>query len=166
MTFANWNPNSVSVICGVTWYVFVHHLPCHKKGIWHKLRQALDIFMQILPAINKVHYTAPFSLLKLLQSWFHLSASSVFDPVKFKARFLFCDSLSLLFIDTPLSLLQCFLSSKFSPSLSSWPKTLRAFESSSGWSFSPAFIRSQVFSFPDLSGSVARNLLHISLQIS
>ena len=76
----------------------------------------------------KSSYAAPFSLLKLLQSWFHPSASSVFDPVKFKARFLFCDCLSLLFIDTPLSLLQCFSSSKFSPSLSSWPKTLRAFE--------------------------------------
>ena len=32
---------------------------------------------------------APFFLLKLLQSWFHPSASSVFDPAKFKARVCF-----------------------------------------------------------------------------
>ena len=61
----------------------------------------------------KFNYAAPFSLLKLLQIWFHLSASlfdpfvsflclrlfnisytcprHAFDPVKCKARFLFCD---------------------------------------------------------------------------
>ena len=143
MTFANWNPNSVSVIYA-TWFVFVHHLPFHKKGIWYKLRQALDIFCEFYVLSIKFNYAAPFSLLKLLQSWFHPSLSSVLDPVK--ARFLFCDCLSLLFINTPLSLLQCLSLSKFSPLLSSWPKLLRAFESSSGWSFSPAFIPPQVFS--------------------
>ena len=83
-----------------------------------------------------------------------------FDPVKCKVRFLFCDCLSLLFIDTSLSLLQCFPSLKFSPSLSSWPKPFRAFESPSGWLFSPAFIPLEVFSIPDLSDSVARDLLY------
>ena len=119
MTFANWNPNSVSVICGVTWCTFVQHFPCHKKGIWYKLLQALDIFCKFYVLSIKFNYAAPFSLLKLLQSWFHPSASSVFDPVKFKARFLFCDCLSLLFINTPLSILLRFSSSKFLPSLSS-----------------------------------------------
>ena len=90
----------------------------------------------------KFNYAASFSVLKL-QSWFHPSAGSfdlwatfllvflclrlfhisficpqeVFDPVKCKARFLFGDCIWLLFIDTPLSVLQCFLSLKFSPSL-------------------------------------------------
>ena len=54
--------NYVSKICGVTWCIFVHHLPYHKKWICYKLRQALDVFLQILHPINEVNYTAPFSL--------------------------------------------------------------------------------------------------------
>ena len=87
----------------------------------------------------KFNYATPFFLLKPLQSWFHPLESS-FDPlgtfllvlcafacltflpfvhdtflIKWKARFLFCDCLSLLFVDTPLSVLQCFSSSSFHP---------------------------------------------------
>ena len=82
-------------------------------------------FLQILHVINyKFNYAAPFSLSKLLQSWFYPSASlfdlfvsflclrlfsisftcpgHASDPVKCKAWFLFCDYLSLLFIEDVL----------------------------------------------------------------
>ena len=45
-----------------------------------------------------------------------------FDPLKCKTRFLFCDCLSLMFVDTPLSALQYFSSLTLLPLLSSWPR--------------------------------------------
>ena len=53
----------------------------------------------------------------------------VFDPVKCKTWLLFCDFLSLLFIDTILSVLHCLSFLKLSPLLLSCPKPLRVFES-------------------------------------
>ena len=102
------------------WYIFVHHWPCHKKEIWYKLRQSLGIFLQILSAINKVQLCCSILSIKTCSRLVLSLGELFFDPVKFKMRFLFCDCLSLLFIDTPpLSLLQCFSLPKFSPSLSS-----------------------------------------------
>ena len=83
MTFVNWNRNYVSAVCGVTCCIFAHHLPYHNKWIWCKLRQALDIFLQILRFCMlsiKFNYAAPFNSLKLLQGWFHPLAKS-FDPL-------------------------------------------------------------------------------------
>ena len=54
----------------VTCCIFAHHLPYHKKWIWWKLRQALDIFLHILRFYIlsiKFNYAAPFSSLKLLK---------------------------------------------------------------------------------------------------
>ena len=105
----------------------------------------------------KFNYTASSSILKLLESCFHPSARSfdfltsffvsclclrvfnilsicprdVFNPARNNVRFFFLRLLSLLSIDNPLSVLQCFWSSMFLPSLLSWPKPLRAFASSS-----------------------------------
>ena len=93
--------------------------PAIRKGSDVNCVKLWTFFCKFYLLSIKSSYAAPFSLLKLLQSWFHPSASSVFDPVKFKARFLFCDCLSLLFINTPLSILLRFSSSKFLPSLSS-----------------------------------------------
>ena len=110
--------------------------------------------MQILHAINKViNYAASFSLLELLQlvpsvgelvwpfgNFFAsflclrlLNISSIcsrddFDSVKCKARLMFCHGLSILLIDSPLGVSHCFSSSKFSHSLSSRAKPLRAFK--------------------------------------
>ena len=136
----------------------------------------------------KFNYAAAFSLLKLLQSWFHPSATlfdpfvsfqclrlfnisstcprHVFDPVKFKARFLFSDAFHCCLLRIFCSVFQCFSSLRLSSALLSWLEPLCAFESSSGWQISPAFIPPKVFSFPDLIDSVAYDLLHILLQIS
>ena len=124
-----------------------------------------------------------FILLKLLQSWFHLSVSSfeplatfcflslrlfnissirprdVLDPVKCKARFLFCDCLSLLSIDT-----QCFALFLIFEAFTLISVYLKV--RSSGWLFSPAFIPPEVFSTPDFNSMAHLDLLHISLQIS
>ena len=85
------------------WYIFVHHLPCHKKEIWYKLRQSLGIFLQILSAINKVQLCCSILSIKTCSRLVSSLGELFFDPVKFKMRFLFCDCLSLLFIDTPHS---------------------------------------------------------------
>ena len=149
-----------------------------------------DHFFQILHAFNKVELCC--SIFSIQTSWkivpsdgelvrpfgnvfvfvpsvvatiSSICSRNVFDSAKCKARFLFFDCLSLLFIDTSFIVLQCFSSSKFSPLLSSWPEPLRAFEISSGWSFSLAFIPPEAFSIPNLSDSVARSLLHVLLQI-
>ena len=73
-----------------------------------------------------------------LFSIFSIRPLDVFDPVKCKTWFLFWDYLSLLFIDTTLNVLHYFSFLKLSPSLLSWPKPLRVFESS--------FVRLVVFS--------------------
>ena len=69
----NWNPNSVSnLICRVTWCIFIHHLPYHKKWIRYELRQALAIFRFCMLSIKLV-MLLHFILLKLLQSWARLT---------------------------------------------------------------------------------------------
>ena len=100
-----------------------------------------------MPSI-KFNYATPFSLLKLVQScfrppagepiWsfgnffvsflclgllniFSIYSRDVFDSVECIAWFLFCGYLSLMSIDTSLSILQSFSSPKFSSSLSPWP---------------------------------------------
>ena len=139
--FVKWYGTSFNEICGLTWCIFVHHLPYHKNYTWYTYFKLWIFFRKFCMLSIKFNYAAPFFLLRLVQSCFHSSASSfdifsissrdVFDPVKCKALFLFCDCLSLSFIDTSLSILQCFSSSKFLLS-SSRPKPLLAFESSSG----------------------------------
>ena len=127
-----------------------------------------------------------FFLLKIVQSLFHPLVSSfdflsifwlvflclrlfdisficfrdVFDPLECEGWFLFCDCLSLLFTDTPSSVLQCLSSSVFSYSLSPSPKPMLAFESSH---FS---VPSKVISIHHLSCSVVGSLLNLSSQIS
>ena len=57
----------------------VHHSPYHMKWIWYSLHQALGIFFffcKFYMLSVKFNYAAPFSLLKLFQSWFHPSARS------------------------------------------------------------------------------------------
>ena len=72
MTFVKWNRKSVSVICRVTWFI-IH------PTIWNEF----DIVYVKLGAFFfhklsvKFNYAAPFSLLDLIQSWFHLSARSL-----------------------------------------------------------------------------------------
>ena len=66
-----WKLNLISDICEVKSQIsecnlqsnVVHHSPYHMKWIWYSL-----------PV--KFNYAAPFSLLKLFQSWFHPSARS------------------------------------------------------------------------------------------
>ena len=110
----------MSIICGEMCCIFAHHLPYHKNGfnlnfvrLWTFFLHAIlhAFYMQLI----KFSYEARFSLLKLLQSCFHPSASLFdsfvsfscrrlfsissiclrhdFDYVKCKARFLFCDGL-------------------------------------------------------------------------
>ena len=160
-TFANWNPNSVSVICGVTWCAFVHHLPCHKKGSDINCAKLWTFFCKFYVLSIKFSCTAPFTLLKLLQSWFHPSASSVFNPVKFKARFLFCDCLSLLFIDAHSVFCSVSYSRSFHPHYRyDQSHCVHLKVPQVGRFLLPLSL------LPDLSDSMARNLLHISLQIS
>ena len=188
----NWNPNSVSnVICRVTRCIFVYHLPYHKKWICYELHPALAICKFYMLSIKFSYAAAFFSIKtssKLVPSvselvWpflvtfvcflclrlFNISSirpRAFLNPVKCKARFLFCDYLSLLFIDTTLSVLH-FDSWSFHPHYchdQSHCAYLKV--RSSGWLFSPAFISPEVFSIPDLSNSVAHlDLRHMSLQI-
>ena len=85
----------------------VHHSPYHMKWIWYSLHQALGLFFffcKFYMLSVKFNYAAPFSLLKLFQSWFHpnffvsflclrlfnissICSWDVFDPVKCKADF-------------------------------------------------------------------------------
>ena len=106
-----WNRKSVSVICRVTWFII-------RPTIWNEFDivciklSAFFFFCKFYMLSVKFNYAAPFSLLKLFQSWFHPSARSfdllatfllvflclrlfnissicsrdVFDPVKCKAR--------------------------------------------------------------------------------
>ena len=140
----NCNHNSVSVICGVTWCVFALLLSHHKNGFdincvkpWtffckfyviNKVQLRCSIF-SIKASSKLVPFASPVSSFEAI-FWLVFCASCFLaflpfllemssDPVKFKARFSFCDCLLLLFIDTPLSGSQCFSTSKFSPSLSS-----------------------------------------------
>ena len=171
--------------------IFAHHLPYHKHKNGFNLnfvRFWTFFCMQFYMQSIKFSYEAQFSLLKLLQSCFHPSGSlfdsfvsfsclrlfsissiclrHVFDSVKRKAQFLFFDVLHCHLLRIFYSVLQRFSSLKLLPSLLSWRKPLRAFQSSSGWQFSPAFIPPEVFSYPDFSSYLAYDLLHISLQIS
>ena len=109
----------------------------------------------------KFNYAALFSLWKLLQSWFHLAASSFSDPVKCKTRLLFCDCLSLLFSDTSVSVLQCFSSRSFHSHCHDHSHCVHLNVFLVGRFLLPA-----VISIPDLSDSVTRTLLHILLQMS
>ena len=144
-TWNFWKLNLMSDICEVKSQIsecnlqsnVVHHLPYHMKWIWCSLHQALGILFYMLSV--KFNYAAPFSLLKLFQSWFHPSARSfdlletfllvfcafgylIFLPFvretflilwNAKKRGIFLWLLCLLFIDISLSVLQCFSSSKF-----------------------------------------------------
>ena len=135
----------------------VHHLPYHMKWIWYSLHQAVGIILQILHAISKVqlccfifsaktfsklvpslseviwpfgNFFVSFMCLQLFNISF-ICSWDVFDPVKCKADF-FATAFHCYLL---ISLTHCFASfssSKFLPSLSSWAKPLRAFESSSG----------------------------------
>ena len=75
MTFVKWNRKSVSVICRVTWFII-------RPTIWNefdivciKLWAFFFSFKFYMLSV-KFNYAAPFSLLKLFQSWFHPSARS------------------------------------------------------------------------------------------
>ena len=71
MTFINWNRNFVSIICGVTWCIFVHDLPYHNKWICYKLRQALDIFCKFY----MLSITSSITLLRFLyQNFFKVGS--------------------------------------------------------------------------------------------
>ena len=60
----NWNPNFlINVICRVTWFIFVHHLPYLKKWICYELRQALAIWKFYILSI-KFNYAAAFYSIK------------------------------------------------------------------------------------------------------
>ena len=60
----NWNPNfQINVICRVTWFIFVHHLPYLKKWICYELRQALAIWKFYILSI-KFNYAAAFYSIK------------------------------------------------------------------------------------------------------
>ena len=94
-----WKLNLMSDICELKSQIsecnlqsnVIHHSPYQMTWIWYSLHQALDIFfffLQILHAINKFNYAAPFSLLKLFQSWFHPSAEVVWPFGNFFVTFL------------------------------------------------------------------------------
>ena len=93
MTFVNWNRQSVSVICGVTWFII-------RPTIWNKFDivciKLWAFFCKFYMLSIKFNYAAPFCLLKLFQSWFHPSARS-FDLL---ATFLlvFCAFGCLIFL--------------------------------------------------------------------
>ena len=75
MTFVTWNRKSVSVICRVTWFII-------RPTIWNEFDivciklWAFFFFCKFYMLSVKFNYAAPFSLLKLFQSWFHPSARS------------------------------------------------------------------------------------------
>ena len=80
-----WKLNLMSDICEMKSHIsecnlqsnVVHHSPYHMKWIWYSLHQALGIFFCKFYMLSvNVNYAAPFSLLKLLESWFHPSARS------------------------------------------------------------------------------------------
>ena len=82
-----WKLNLMSDICEVKSQIsecnlqsnVVHHSPYHMKWIWYSLHQALGLFFffcKFYMLSVKFNYAAPFSLLKLFQSWFHPSARS------------------------------------------------------------------------------------------
>ena len=172
MTFVTWNRKSVSVICRVTWFIIRPTIWNEFDIVCIKL-WAFFFFLQILHAISKVQLCCSIFSIKTFSKlvpsfgevvWpfgnflFVFCAFGYLTFLPFVCdtflilwnvkRGIFCDYFSLLFIDISLNVLQCFSSSKFSLSLSSLAKSLRAFESSSGWWFSPAFIAPEVFSIP------------------
>ena len=154
MTFVKWNRKSVSVICRVTWFIIRPTIWNEFDIVCIKLWAFFSFFffLQILDAISKVQLCCSIFSIKTFSKlvpsfgevvWpfgnffvsflclrlFNISSicsPDVFDPVKCKAQGFFCDCLSLLFIEISLSVLQCFSSSKFLTSLSSWEKPLRA----------------------------------------
>ena len=86
-TWNFWKLNLMSDICEVKSQIsecnlqsnVVHHSPYHMKWIWYSLHQALGLFFffcKFYMLSVKFNYAAPFSLLKLFQSWFHPSARS------------------------------------------------------------------------------------------
>ena len=185
-----WNCNSVSIISEVSdVFLFIicptirNEFDINCTKLWtffavlhaiNKVQLCYSIFSiktssKLVPSVDQLvwpfgNFFVTFLCLRLFKIS-SICSRDVIDPVKRKARFLFCDFLSLLFIDTLLSVLQCFSSSEFSTTLSSWSKPLRTFGSSSGWSFSPAFIALKVISILDLSDWVAHDLVHILLYI-
>ena len=70
MTFVNWNHKSVSVICRVTWFII-------RPIIWNEFDIVyIKLWAFFLQNFTGYQYAAPFSPLKLFQSWFHPSARS------------------------------------------------------------------------------------------
>ena len=154
MTFVKWNRKSMSVICRVTWFI-IH------PTIWNEfdivcIKLWAFFFFLILHATSKVQLCCSIFSIKTFSklvpsfgevvwpfgnffvSFLCLRLFNIFSFVRETFLILwnvksgiFCNCFSLLFIDISLSVLQCFSLSKFLPSLSSWAKPLRAFESSS-----------------------------------
>ena len=123
-----WNRKLVSVICRVTWFII-------RPTIWNEFDivciklWAFFFFFKFYMLSVKFNYAAPFSLLKLFQSWFHplvrsfdllgtfllvfclwlfnissICSQDVFDPVKCKAQGFFATA----FIAVSGYLTQCF----------------------------------------------------------
>ena len=171
MTFVTWNRKSVSVICRVTWFII-------RPTIWNEFDivciKLWAFFCKFYMLSVNINYAAPFSTLKLFQRWFHPSAGSfdllatfllvflclwlfnisficsrdVFDPVKCKARDFFATAFHCCLLMSHSVFCSAYRHYRHYPSLSSWATSLRAFESSSGLWFSPAFIVPEVFSIP------------------
>ena len=157
MTLVNCNHNSVSVICGVTWCVFALLLSYHKNGFDINCVKPWTFFCKFY-VINKVQLRCSIFSIKtssklvpsageLVWGNFLVFCASCFlaflpflremslDSVKFKARLLFCDCLSLLFIDTPLSVRSVSQRQSFHPHYRHDQSYLCAFEGSLGWLF-------------------------------
>ena len=81
---------------------------------WYYSIFSIKISAELVPSFGELFWLFDNFFNSFLGLWlFNISsicAQDVFDPVKYKVRFLFCDCFSLLFIDTSLSVLQCFLS--------------------------------------------------------
>ena len=145
MTLVNCNHNSVSVICGVTWCVFALLLSYHKNGFDINCVKPWIFFCKFY-VINKVQLRCSIFSMKtssklvpsagelvwgnFLVSFLCLLLFSI-SSISSRDVFRFCEIWSAAFVlrlpfiavywySTQCS--QCFSKSKFSPSLSSWPK--------------------------------------------
>ena len=174
MTFAKWNRKSVSVICRVTWFIIRPTIWNEFDIVCIKLWAFFFFFLQILHAISKVqlccsifsiktfsklvpsfgevvwpfgNFFVSFLCLRLINIS-SICSRDVFDPVNCKARVFFATAFHCCLLIFHSVFCCVSHSSKFLPSLSSWAKPLRAFESSSDWWFSLAFIAPVVFSIP------------------
>ena len=76
MTFVKWNRKSVSVICRVTWFIIRPSISNEFDIVCIKFWAFFFFFYKFYMLSVKFNYAAPFSLLKLFQSWFHPSARS------------------------------------------------------------------------------------------